>query len=109
MGVAKSTVIYTIKRFNDMDSLQSKKRIGRPKKFTDRDLRHTVKIIREDPSQSSKELADTININRIEPTQVKKNRRFIAEMAPIQSPICARTFHRRSAADRPPELSKTCE
>ena len=63
-GIAKSTVIYTIKNYPADGDFKTKPRVGRPKKLSDRDMRAIVANLRRSPYKTSLELANEINCIR---------------------------------------------
>ena len=49
-GVAKSTVIRTVKNYNSVDGFSTKQRSGRPKALSDRETRTLVQSLRKMPT-----------------------------------------------------------
>ena len=77
LGVSKSTVDYTCKRFNETHSVEDRKRSGRPPKLSRRDVRKLVMDSKRNRRSCSRELTAELNKKLLKKVVARSVRRIL--------------------------------
>ena len=92
LGISKTGVNSTWKKYNETNHVKDLDRSGRPRKLSQRDMRALLTSVKRDPTSNSKELAQNLNLakpnhNQVSPPTIRRilfRNNIIAKIRPTK-------------------------